>query len=343
LTTAAPRITREQILRHRARASHLDRKLPRGSFPEAAWGGLQDTVPRSAVIALHARVQGTEPGSWEDPSLAQIWFRGGADYVVPRRDVGVFTLGSAPRDPERMAALERSADAVHRATRGAMTLVRDLPADLRGPPTWGARRSSPTGRVHIRWDASNIWVIPVPRPEIDVEEARRELARRFLHWFAPASLRRMTVWTGATAADARATWAAIAGDLVEVDVEDDPAAERRSVLADDLERLRTAGPIEGVRLLPIDDPFTKFDQELLVPDASLRRRVLPKPAESPGYAPAAVLVDGEVVGAWQRQGRRATIHPFRPLSPAVREAVEREAVAFPIAGPGEAVVRWDER
>ena len=42
-------------------------------------------------------VSGVEPASWEDPSLAQIWFRLGADYVVPREDLGVFTIGTMPR------------------------------------------------------------------------------------------------------------------------------------------------------------------------------------------------------------------------------------------------------
>jgi hypothetical protein len=57
-----------------------------------------------------------------------------------------------------------------------------------------------------------------------------------------------------------------------------------------------------------------------------------------------VLLDGEIVGGWQRQGRRVTIHPFggRRLGPAVRAAIEGEALAFPIAGPGEAQVRWAE-
>jgi hypothetical protein len=335
-------LSRDQVLRFRARASHLHRKLPGGAYAEAAWGGLQDTVPRSGVISLHARVEKTQPDAWEDPSLVQIWFRAGADYVVPRRDVGVFTLGSAPRDPDKSAALESLADAVHRATGGALTKVRDLPPELRGAPTWGARRSSPTGRVHIRWDARDVWVIPVPRPEVDVEDARRELARRFLHWFGPASLRRLTLWSGVSPADARTTWAAIRDELVETAIDGDPAAEARFILAADIDAIRSAPPVVGVRLLPIDDPYTKLDHELLVPDASQRRRVLPKPSETPGYAPAAVLVDGEIVGAWQRQGRRATIHPFHRLSPAVREAIEAEALAFPIAGPGEAVVRWDE-
>jgi hypothetical protein len=91
--------TRDQVLRYRARVGHLDEKLPSGAFATAAWGGLQDTAPRSGVLSLHARVQDTMPDSWEDPSIAQIWFRG-SDYLIPRDDIGVFTLGSQPRDPD---------------------------------------------------------------------------------------------------------------------------------------------------------------------------------------------------------------------------------------------------
>ena len=59
---AAPvRVTRDQVLRYRARVGHLDEKLPAGAFAAAAWGGLQDTAPRSGVLSLHVRVRDTQP------------------------------------------------------------------------------------------------------------------------------------------------------------------------------------------------------------------------------------------------------------------------------------------
>jgi winged helix DNA-binding protein len=334
-------LSREQLLRYRARVSHLDAKLPAGSFAEAAWGGLQDSVPRSGVLSLHARVDGVQADSWEDPSLVQIWFRGGADYLVPRADVGVFTLGSYPRDPEWARELEAIADEVHAITGGRMTAVRDLPPDLGGRPL-RVRNTSITGRVHIHWDAANIWVIPVDRPALDVEDARRELARRFLHWFGPATPRRLRSWTGVDPHDAAATWRAIEDELVPVAIEG--VAERRFMLATDIAAVTAAAPLEGARLLPMDDPYTKLDHELLVADEARRWRALPKVGRSPGYIPGAVVVDGEIVGGWQRQGRLVTIHRFPGgrLSAAVRAAIEREALTMPIAGPGAAKVRWAE-
>ena len=155
---------REQVLRYRARVSHLDAKLPAGSFAEAAWGGLQDSVPRSGVVALHARVEDTQPGSWEDPSVVQIWFRGGADYIVPRDDAGIFTLGWLPRDAEQARDLDRVADLIHQVTDGTTREVREVWSLLEGEGPNRIKAASATGRVHIRWDASRIWLIPAERP-----------------------------------------------------------------------------------------------------------------------------------------------------------------------------------
>jgi Winged helix DNA-binding domain len=326
-----------QVLRYRARVSHLDEKLPLRSIAKAAWGGLQDSVPRGGVISLHARVEGAKPDAWEHPSLVQIWFRGGADYIVPRRDVGIFTLGCLPRDRDRARALERLADEIRRVTEGKTLLVREV-AERIGHRSAGdplhPRASSTTGRVHIRWDASNIWLIPVERPSIDPEDARRELARRFIHWYGPTTRQRLASWTGVKPADATETWKAIEPELAEV-------RTGRFMLEADVEALEHAEPVEGVRLLPQDDPFTKFDHDLLVTDERLRLRALPRTGQSPGYIPGSILVDGEIVGAWQRQQRKVTLHPFSKLSARVREAIEREALSMPIAGPTEPSVIWD--
>ena len=332
-----PQRLRRQVLRYRARVSHLDQKLPLRSIARAAWGGLQDSVPRGGVISLHARVEGARPDSWEHRSLVQIWFRGGADYIVPRRDAGIFTLGCLPRDPDRVRELERLADDIHRITKGKPMLVREVAAQL-GHPSAGdplhPRVSSTTGRVHIRWDASNIWAIPVERPAMDPEDARHELARRFLHWHGPATRQRLAAWTGVKPADATETWRAIERELAEVDA-------GQFMLGADVAALEGAEPIKGVRLVPWDDPFTKFDHDLLVPDPALRVRVLPRTGESRGYIPGSILVDGRIVGAWQRQQRKVRLHPFSKLSARVREAIEQEALAMPIAGATAPSVTWD--
>ena len=95
--------TRAQVLAFRRRSGGLDERLPAGpnSLRAAAWAGLQDSMPRAALLSIHARVEGTEPGSWEDPSLVQLWGPRFSAYVVAERDRAVFTLGRLPDDPRR--------------------------------------------------------------------------------------------------------------------------------------------------------------------------------------------------------------------------------------------------
>src|SRR5215510_6986314 len=98
--------SRSQILAFRRRVGSLDERLPAGarSLRRAAWAGLQDSMPRAALLSIHARVEGANPSSWEDPSLVQLWGPRFSTYVVPAQDRALFTLGRLsddPRDRER--------------------------------------------------------------------------------------------------------------------------------------------------------------------------------------------------------------------------------------------------
>src|SRR5918912_1035910 len=113
-------LTRSQILAFRRHVGALDERLPpgRNSLRRAAWAGLQDSMPRAALLSIHARVEGTQPSTWEHPSLVQVWGPRFSAYVVPARDHAVFTVGRYPDDArgqrgaeelERAAARDRSA------------------------------------------------------------------------------------------------------------------------------------------------------------------------------------------------------------------------------------------
>src|SRR5690349_7962251 len=98
--TSALNLTRSQILAFRRRVAALDERMARGrrALRRAAWAGLQDSMPRAALLSIHARMAGTEPESWEDPSLVQIWGPRFSAYVVAKRDLAVFTLGRLPSE-----------------------------------------------------------------------------------------------------------------------------------------------------------------------------------------------------------------------------------------------------
>src|SRR5437879_5196280 len=114
---AIPSITREKVVAFRQRATFLHRRLPLERLVDAAFAGLQDSAPRSAVLALHARVKDVPPSAWRDPRFVQVWGPRGAVYVVPGRDVAVFTLGRFPRNPVLAAAVKAAAEKAKRAFR----------------------------------------------------------------------------------------------------------------------------------------------------------------------------------------------------------------------------------
>src|ERR671938_886440 len=108
-------LTRTQILAFRRHVGALDERLPpgRNSLRRAAWAGLQDSMPRAALLSIHARVEGTHPSSWEDRSLVQLWGPRFSTYVVPARDRAVFTLGRLPDDGRGRRTIEDLAARLH--------------------------------------------------------------------------------------------------------------------------------------------------------------------------------------------------------------------------------------
>src|SRR5689334_10477626 len=112
---AALVLTRQQILGFRRRAGALDERLPAGpeSLRQAAWAGIQDSMPRAALLSIHARVQGAEHSVWEHPSLVQVWGPRYQVYVVAAQDVAVFTLGRMPDDAKGRRQAEDTAEALH--------------------------------------------------------------------------------------------------------------------------------------------------------------------------------------------------------------------------------------
>ncbi len=100
------RVTRRQILAFRRRVGALDERMPMGaeSLRRAAWAGLQDSMPRAALLSLHARVDGVEPSTWEHPSLAQLWGPRYSTYVVARARLRAVLAREASRRRQEPAS-----------------------------------------------------------------------------------------------------------------------------------------------------------------------------------------------------------------------------------------------
>src|SRR5947209_14364567 len=100
---------------YRRHAGGLDERFPPGqeSLRRAAWAGLQDSMPRAALLSIHARVAGATPDSWEDPSLVQLWGPRYCVFVVAARDLAVFSLGRLPDDAKGRRRAEDCAARLH--------------------------------------------------------------------------------------------------------------------------------------------------------------------------------------------------------------------------------------
>ena len=333
-------LTRAQILAFRRQVGALDERLPRGrrSLRRAAWAGLQDSMPRAALLSIHARVEGTGPSTWEDPSLAQVWGPRHHAYVIPTRDLAVFSLGRLPDEDGARRVAEDLAVRL-RGLLGSVRMTYGEAGRALGHHPNRLRYAAPTGTLLIRWDGARqptIWT--VPRPQIDPRDARLELARRYLHVFGPTTPEAFARWAGLGPQRGVAAFHALRRWLTPVRT---PVGDSW-ILTSDEPGLRAApGHAASARLLPSGDAYFLLqggDRELLVPDAS-RRRALWTPRVWPG----AVLVDGEIVGTWRRALGTVTIQTWRRLSRAARDAVEAEAASLPLRDvQGRVVVRWDD-
>ena len=333
-------LTRSQILAYRRHAQALNERLPAGprSLEVAAWAGLQDSMPRAALLSIHARVDGTTPATWEDPSLVQLWGPRYSAYVVAARDIAIFTLGRLGGDHKSRQRAEELAARLNSLLRGRR-MPYGAAGEALGVHPNRLRYAAPTGTVVMRWDGARqptIW--NVPAPTVDRHAAQLELARRYLHIFGPATPDAFAEWAGVSVAEGRAAFDALATSVTQVRT---PVGDA-FVLDQDEPRFR-AEPERpaAARLLPSGDNYFLLqgaERQLLVPDAKRRRELW-----TPRVWPGAILVDGDIVGTWRRSAHTMSLHAWRRLAAAQREAVVAEAETLPLPGLQiQVVVRWTD-
>jgi hypothetical protein len=332
-------LTRTQILAFRRQAGQLDQRLPQGqrSLRRAAWAGLQDSMPRAALLSIHARVAGTGPATWEDASLVQLWGPRFNVFVVAACDLAVFSLGTLPGHAR---GRQRAADLAARlgAAIGSTRMPYEEAGRALGVHHNSLRYAAATGTVLIRWEGARqpvVWTVPAP--QTDPRDARLELARRYLHIYGAATPEAFGQWSGIGPREGIAAFQALSTSLSPVTT---PVGDGWILSSDEAAFRAAPVPPAPARLLPSGDSYLLrqgTDRDLLVPDAD-RRRALWTPRVWPG----GLVVGGELAGTWRRAGAVLTVQPWRPLSAAERDAVAAEAEALPLPGlAGRIIVRWD--
>jgi hypothetical protein len=163
---------------------------------------------------------------------------------------------------------------------------------------------------------------PASVEPLEPEEATREVARRFLSVYGPASREDLAKWFGTPSAAQAGRWLAATG-AVEVDVE----GRRGWMLPSDAAEAETEQPAGAVRLLPAFDQYVVASpREDLPPDR--RRRVY----RTGGWFSPVLLVDGEIAGVWREDGGAIVLEPFGSLGAMVLDAAHEEASRLGASG-----------
>jgi hypothetical protein len=234
---------------------------------------------RKTVQFLEQSGIADDPAAWlaevEEATVAALKLRGEALSVELSAD--------EPRLAEQIRLAEGKSYA---ASQSVASRVLPLLA-AHGRVVRGRPRGSWTSSQY-RWSTVEAW-LPRGLPELTAEEARVDLARRWLRAFGPAPVADLKWWSGWTLGQTRAALAEVGP--VEVDLDGEPGV----ALADDLEP--TPVPEPHATLLPGLDPSVMGWQA--------RGWFLGAHKESlfdtNGNAGPTVWWDGRVVGGWAQR------------------------------------------
>lgn len=334
-----------------------------------ALAAVQAQLPRPPFVGLHARLEGFDRGAL----LVEVRARRLVRATAMRATIHLMATDDWRRWRGALApVLERAAWQIAR-TLGDDDLARAADEGREffaaGPatfdalrdhlaPRWGervrlaayaARMRVPLVQVPddgaawgwssaVRFTTADAWLGDDAAPDAASGDDARELVRRYLAAFGPATPADASCWTGLTGM--RAVFDALRDELVEL------RDERGRALFDlpDAPRPPEDAPAPP-RLLPeFDGAVLGHDDRARIVDDHHRPRLVTKNL----LVPATFLVDGMVAGTWssavKRRTATLTLAPFgdRPRA-ADRRALEQEAertLRFVEPGAGDYAVVW---
>jgi hypothetical protein len=325
----------ESVLAWRVARQHL---AERATDPLAVISdicGLHAQVMSSAQLTLTARVE--DPPDVETlDALVKTWAMRGTLHLLRKDELGLYVGaqgGLKPRYEQKswLKHFDLTPEDVQTILTGVPEALRDGPLDRaqlaeRVHPGLGRGYGDLLKPLAFRGEivvvADKRFALPEPFERIDTETATKELARRFLTRYGPATREEFAKWFGAPSPAAPGRWIK-ALDVVET--------EFGYLLADDVEACEAAQPSGVVRLLGA------FDQYVVAAPRDDRATTNPEHIYRPGgwFSPV-LLVDGVMAGIWSRDGDEVTIEPFADPGGEVRAAAEDEAARL----PGAPRVSW---
>jgi Winged helix DNA-binding domain len=351
-------LTWDQVRARRLSKHHLDRRVPKARLVDAVRdvSGVHAQVQSSAELQVWARVDGVSRDDvrdalWTHRSLVRTWAMRGTLHLLAAEDLPLYV--SALRQHDRwwkgawlrmIAMTERELRATLEAIRdslGARPVTREELAEkvaVKVGPKGKARMMSGWGEM-LKPAAFHGYLISGPprgqsvtfvRPDRWLgkgdmpapDDAWREILRRYLRAYGPATREDFGRWWGMQPAPAGRVMKASGDELAEVDVEGD----RALALAQDVASLEKARVATAVRLLPAFDVYVAGTRPRY---SFVERRFENLVFRQAGWISPVVLIDGRVRGVWSydQAAKRVevTVSPFDNLSGAHRNAIAQEA------------------
>jgi len=362
------------VLAWRLRRQHLAARAPRDAALRVVRevAGLHAQLTSSAELTLWARVEGLEPGAveralWETRTLVKTWAMRGTLHLLAADELGLWVAAQSALRPRyevpswlrhhgltreqaeamvaaipaalegRILTREALADEVGRRTgiAGLDGKLRGGFGDLLKPAAFrGDLCFAPSDGRNVRFARPADW-LDGGWARVDVDEAVRTVARRYLSAYGPGTRETFARWFGIASAAQAGRWLASLGDeAVEVELEGGPMI----MLAADVPEVEAAAPEGVVRLLPAFDHYVVAaprDVEAVLAAAARARVYRPQ-----GWLSPVLLVDGVMAGVWSHEREAVEISPFERMPAWVRRGVAAEAArlgAFVGLAPD---VRW---
>jgi hypothetical protein len=325
--------------------------------------GVQAQVVSAAELSIGARVDGLKRAAvqkalWEDRTLVKTWAMRGTIHLLAAQDLPLVVaarcasgrrfrlpdflhLGftEAQYDDFLLAVPQVLADCGDEpVTREA--LANGVAARMKTPEvskallgsSWGTlwKPSMFRGELCFGPGEGRAKTFVNPRKwlrewkEWEPKEAQREVTRRYLQAYGPATPRDFSFWwDGGGSAFGKKMFESLGDEVETVDVEGVKATALKSTL----ESMAKVKVEHSVRLLPMFDVYVLTQSRNLEP-------VLAKEHKSKVFRPAAwvsavVLVDGKIEGVWVYETRKGetlvTVSMFATPAEKVRRGIEAEA------------------
>ena len=313
--------------------------------------GLHAQLMSSAELSLWARIDGLRRDAldralWQRRTLVKLWAMRGTLHMLPSSELGLWLAALGTYTNRGMTGhpeIDELTEAVARALEGRVLSREELAVAVQEITrnqsvaeyirfSWGSylKPASFRGRLcfapsddgRVRMTSPATWLPgPIERP--DPEDALREVARRFLRAYGPATTDDLGIWSGFGRARVRRMLAELGDEAVEVDVE----GEQALMLARDVKAMKSTETPDVARLLPAFDPWIAGASRTSAAMIDPRRRA--RVYRPQGWFSPVVLVNGRMVGVWkhERKGRRLAVElePFGRLPAWARAQLEVEA------------------